>query len=127
MMTVVSASTTNATSEAGGSAVWRACFHGWPANVPQRGVLVTTFDEQIPFAGFMVADEMLFLERRSPDTMGTRSVIVPFANIVALKIVDPIEAREFRSFGFQSVAAPKKEARAAASTRLAAAAPGDAL
>src|SRR5882724_5423739 len=100
-MTVEPAATTKASSEIGASAAaWRACFHGWPVNIPQRGVLVTTFDEQIPFASFMVADELLFLERRNPDTLGTRSVIVLFANIAALKIIDPIEAREFRSFGF---------------------------
>jgi len=112
-MTVVSP---RKTTESGGlAATWRACFHEWPANVPQRGVLVTTFDEQIPFAGFMVADDLLFIERRSPDPLGTRSVIVPFTAIAAVKIVDPIEPRQFRSFGFQPVAAPKKEAGSAAS------------
>ena len=90
-------------------------------------MLVTTFDEQIPFASFMVADELLFLERRNPDSLGTRSVILPFANITALKIVDPIEAREFRSFGFQSVAAAKKEGRSTVAPRVAAAASGEAL
>ena len=59
--------------------------------------------------------------------LGTRSVILPFANITALKIVDPIEAREFRSFGFQSVAVPKKESRSAGSPQLAAATSGEAL
>src|SRR5437870_1937829 len=99
IMSVISPVTTQSSCETSSAstlaAVWRACFHGWPANIPQRGVLVTTFDEQIPFAGFMVADELLFLERRNPDTLGTRSVIVAFANIAALKIVDPIETREF--------------------------------
>jgi hypothetical protein len=126
MMTAVSALPMKAPSE-GSAAAWRACFHDWPANIPQRGVVVTTFDEQIPFAGFMVADELLFLERRSPDTLGTRSVMLPFANIAALKIVDPIETREFRSFGFQSVAPPKKEARPAAAPRPAGVASSSAL
>ncbi len=95
---------------AGGlAATWRACFHAWPGNIPQRGVLVTTFDEQIPFASFMVADDLLFIERKNPDTLGTRSLIVPFNAISAVKIVDPIEPRQFRSFGFQPVAASKKE------------------
>jgi hypothetical protein len=100
--------------------MWRSCFREWPSNVPQRGVLVTIFDEQIPFASFMVADELLFIERKNPDTLGTRSVLVPYTNILAVKIVDPIEPKEFRTFGFQSVAPPKKEARSPA--RLAAAA-----
>jgi hypothetical protein len=95
----------------GSASIWRGCFRAWPSNVPQRGVLVTTFDEQIPFASFMVTDELLFIERRNPDTLGTRSVIMPYGNIAAVKIVDPIEPREFRTFGFQSVAAAKKEGR----------------
>ena len=107
-MTVVSPF--SKTASVGAAATWRACFQAWPAGIPQRGVLVTTFDEQIPFGSFMVADDLLFIERRNPDTLGTRSVIVPFTSIAALKIVDPIEPRHFRDFGFQPVAAPKKEA-----------------
>jgi len=90
---------------AGVAACWRACFHHWPANIPQRGVLVTAFDEQIPFGSFMVSEELLFIERRNPDTLGTRSVIVPYSQIAAVKIVDPLEPREFQSFGFHSVGA----------------------
>jgi hypothetical protein len=96
---------------------WRACFRGWPAGIPQRGVLVTTFDEQIPFASFMVADDLLFIERKNPDTLGTRSVILPFTAITAVKIVDPLEPRLFRSFGFEPVATPRKEASPAAAAR----------
>lgn len=105
------------TASGGAAATWRACFEAWPAGIPQRGVLVTTFDEQIPFGSFMVADDLLFIERRNPDTLGTRSVILPFTSVAALKIVDPIESRHFRALGFQQVAAPKKEAAARAEDR----------
>jgi hypothetical protein len=66
----------------------------------------------------MVADDLLFIERRNPDTLGTRSVILPFGAIAGLKIVDPIEPRHFQSFGFRPVAAPKKEAASSARSAL---------
>jgi hypothetical protein len=37
--------------------------------------------------------------------------MLPYANIAAVKIVDPIEPREFRTFGFQAATPSKKEAR----------------
>ena len=32
--------------------VWQKCFAHWPVEVERRGVLVTTFGEQIPFDSF---------------------------------------------------------------------------
>jgi hypothetical protein len=87
--------------------VWRACFHQWPAGVPQRGVLVTTFAEQVPFASFMVTDDLLYLERRTPDNLGARAIIVPFANIAGLKITEVVEARDLRALGFKTVSASR--------------------
>jgi hypothetical protein len=86
---------------------WRAFFQQWPSGIPQRGVLVTTFDEQIPFNSFMIADELLYLERRNPDTLGSRAVILPFSGIVGLKITDVVESREMRTMGFKPVSTPK--------------------
>jgi hypothetical protein len=93
--------------------VWRLCFHQWPAGVPQRGVIVSTFDEQIPFASFMVTDDLLFLQRPTPDTLGARAIIVPFSNIAGLKITDVIDTREMRALGFKAVA-PSRPAKSAA-------------
>ncbi len=80
--------------------IWRHCLEHWPTELERRGVLVTSFDEQIPFDGFAVGDEMLIVERRTPDTSGARLVIIPYQNIRALKIVDVAKLKAFQPMGF---------------------------
>jgi len=82
------------------SEMWRQCFAHWPAEVERRGVIVTSFNEQIPFDSFATSDEMLLVERRTPDTLGARQVIVPYQNIQAVKIVDVVKMKVFHSMGF---------------------------
>lgn len=82
------------------SEMWRQCFAHWPAEVERRGVLVTSFNEQIPFDSFATSDVMLLIERRTPDTLGARQVIVPYQNIQAVKIVDVVKMKVFHSMGF---------------------------
>lgn len=60
-------------------AAWREWFLKWPKEMPRKGVLVTDFGEQIPFDGFMTTDTLLVVERRTPDTIGARKVILPYA------------------------------------------------
>jgi hypothetical protein len=36
--------------------LWRDFFVKWPKGLGRSGVLVTSFDEQIPFVGFMTND-----------------------------------------------------------------------
>ncbi len=79
---------------------WRQCFLKWPDDLPRRGVLVATFDEQIPFVNFFASDQMLLVERRTPDTVGARMVIVPYQNVAALKITDVIKAKAFSHLNF---------------------------
>ena len=79
---------------------WRKCFLQWPADVERRGVLVTSFDEQIPFDSFAASEDMLLVERRAPDTMGARMVIVAYQHIQALKIVDVVKMKIFQPLGF---------------------------
>ncbi len=79
---------------------WRKCFAQWPADVERRGVLVTSFDEQIPFDSFAASEDMLLVERRAPDTMGARMVIVAYQHIQALKIVDVVKMKIFQPLGF---------------------------
>ena len=57
------------------STPWRQCFQKWPKDVPQRGVLVTNFQEQIAFEGFMASDTMLIVERKAPDTVGAQGAL----------------------------------------------------
>jgi hypothetical protein len=79
---------------------WRNCFRQWQAELERRGVLVTSFGEQIVFDGFAVSDEMLLLERRTPDTVGARIVLVAYQNLQALKIIDVAKMKWFQSMGF---------------------------
>ena len=80
--------------------VWRDYFLNWPKELPRRGVLVTNFDEQIPFDGFMTTPELLLVERRTPDTIGARKLILPYANILGIKLTDVVKAKAFAAAGF---------------------------
>ena len=79
---------------------WRQCFARWPADLERRGVLVTSFGEQIPFESFATSDDMLLIERRSPDTLGARMVIIDYHNIQALKLVDVLKMKALQPLGF---------------------------
>jgi hypothetical protein len=79
---------------------WRKCFTHWPAELERKGVLVTTFQEQIPFESFAASEEMLLVERRAPDTLGGRMVMLSYQHIEALKIVDVVKMKVFQPLGF---------------------------
>jgi hypothetical protein len=87
---------------------WRDYFRNWPEDMERRGVLVTLLNEQIPFDNFMTSDAMLLVDRRTPDTIGARKVIVAYRQIAALKIVDVVKPRSFASLGFEQPAAVKR-------------------
>jgi hypothetical protein len=80
--------------------IWRHCFQNWPDEVARRGVVVTSFGEQIPFENFAASDRMLLVERRAPDTVGARTVLIPYQNVAALKVVDVVKAKAFTQLGF---------------------------
>jgi hypothetical protein len=86
---------------------WRECFQHWPSELDRRGVLVTTFNEQIPFESFITSDDMLLVERRAPDTLGARVVLVAYQNIQALKIIEVVKLRAFQALGFSPPPAKK--------------------
>lgn len=79
---------------------WRDYFRHWPEDMERRGVLVTHLNEQIPFDNFMTSESMLLVDRRTPDTIGARKVIISYRQIAALKIVDVVKPRSFASLGF---------------------------
>lgn len=83
-----------------GDSSWKRLFEAWPKELPPRGVLVTKFQEQIPFEGFMASDAMLLVERKTPDTNGARKVLMPFAEISAIKFVDVVRGKLFEPLGF---------------------------
>jgi hypothetical protein len=80
---------------------WVDLFARWPAGIARKGVLVTNFGEQIMFSGFMASPTMLMIERQTPDTVGARKVIVPYASISGIKIVEIIKASAFHELGFE--------------------------
>ncbi len=80
--------------------IWRRCFQEWPSELERRGVLITSFGDQIPFDGFATSSEMLLVERRAPDTVGARMVLLPYGNIQGLKILDVVKLKAFQSLGF---------------------------
>ena len=79
---------------------WRNCFDKWPPEMARRGVLVTSFGEQIAFDSFATSPDLLLIERRSPDTVGARTVLVAYQNILAVKIVDVVKTKTFGPMGF---------------------------
>ena len=89
------------------AAIWKDYFARWPAEVPRAGVLVTTFEEQIPFDGFAISENLLLLERRNPDTVGARKILLAYDSIAAIKIVDVVKVKAFASLGFQEMRSKK--------------------
>ncbi|HEY2838636.1 MAG TPA: hypothetical protein VGJ26_05790 [Pirellulales bacterium] len=79
---------------------WRDYFVAWPKELPRRGVLVVTFGEQIPFDGFLTTDNLLLVERRTPDAIGARKVIVPFGQVLSIKLIDVATTKTLRAAGF---------------------------
>ncbi len=80
--------------------IWKECFCKWPAEIARRGVLVTSYEDQIPFEGFLTSEHLLLVERRTPDTSGARQVLLAYHSIVAVKITDVVKIKAFQPFGF---------------------------
>lgn len=80
---------------------WRDLFVNWPADLQRRGIIVAAFGEQIPFSGFSTSSNHLLLERQTPDSLGARTILLPFDQVSALKIVDVIKPKIFQSLGFE--------------------------
>jgi hypothetical protein len=84
---------------------WGEFFANWPAELPRRGIVVTSFNEQIVFSTFWTSGSLLMLERQTPDSLGARSIVIPYDQILALKITDIVKAKSFKAAGFDGVAA----------------------
>jgi hypothetical protein len=80
---------------------WRDFFERWPADMNRRGIIVATFGEQIPFSGFWTNANLLLLERQTPDALGARTILMPFDQIAALKIVEVVKLKSFQTLGFE--------------------------
>jgi hypothetical protein len=80
---------------------WKALFEQWPKAMARRGILILLYGEQINFADFMTGEGFLLLSRSSPDAVGARTILVPYAQIAALKITDVVKNRVFQEIGFR--------------------------
>lgn len=80
---------------------WKTFFCNWPEALPRRGLLTTSYNEQIPFAGFLTSELFLLLDRQTPDAMGARMVIIPYDNVTALKLIEVIDQKTLHSVGFE--------------------------
>ncbi|MBX3443672.1 MAG: hypothetical protein KF774_14790 [Planctomyces sp.] len=87
---------------------WLQIFKNWPAGYPRTGLVVTTFQESIPFANFMIADGVLLLERDKPDAYGARKAMISLDAIAAVKLLDTFELSRFKAFGFEGPASAAK-------------------
>ena len=84
----------------GSGSTWQQCFQKWPKDIPQRGIVVTHFGEQVPFDGFLTTDTMLLLQRKTPDNAGARKVLIAYDEVAAVKFVDVVRSKAFESAGF---------------------------
>lgn len=80
---------------------WRMLFENWPASLPRRGLVITTFGESIPFVAYLLSPGIVLLERDKPDTLGARKVMLAYDAIASIKITDVIELARFQELGFQ--------------------------
>jgi hypothetical protein len=81
---------------------WRALFENWPESIPRQGMVITTFQESIPFINYLVSGGILLLERDKPDSLGARKVMLSYEAISAVKITSVIELARFQVMGFQA-------------------------
>jgi hypothetical protein len=73
----------------------------WPSSVPRRGVAVTVQGEQLVFSNFSIGHGCVLWERSTPDSMGGREIIVPFAEVAAVKLTESLEADTRQEMGFE--------------------------
>ena len=82
---------------------WQTLFQRWPDSIPKLGIAMTSLNEAISFCNFQISESAVLFERDRPDTMGARTVIVPWQEIVTLKLTAPIESARFQDMGFRLV------------------------
>ena len=80
---------------------WRSLFENWPSTVARRGLVITTFNESIPFVNYLISGGIVLLDRDKPDSLGARKVMLAYDAIAAIKITDVVELANFQALGFQ--------------------------
>ncbi|QDT99461.1 hypothetical protein [Gimesia aquarii] len=80
---------------------WRSILENWPESIPKQGIVVTTFQESIPFQNFLLSSGIVLLERDKPDSLGARKVMLSYEAISAIKLADTLELARYQVMGFQ--------------------------
>ena len=83
---------------------WKTFLTNWPADFPRRGVLLSVLNETIPFNNFWLQDEMVLLERKNPDTSGSRFIMITFDRIDSVRLIDPVSEAAIATAGFAATA-----------------------
>ena len=86
---------------------WRDFFRDWPDGLPRRGIVISSFGEQVPFTGFLSRQDLLVLERQTPDSLGARTIVLSYEAVIGLKITDVVKAKTFQAIGFQGAFAKR--------------------
>lgn len=80
---------------------WRAVLENWPDSIPKQGIVVTTFQESIPFQNYLLSSGVVLFERDKPDSLGARKVMLSYEAISAIKLTDTLELARYQVLGFQ--------------------------
>lgn len=80
---------------------WRSILENWPESIPKQGIVVTTFQESIPFQNFLLSSGIVLFERDKPDSLGARKVMLSYEAISAIKLADTLELARYQVMGFQ--------------------------
>ena len=79
---------------------WKSFLSEWPAEFPRRGVILSVLNEIIPFNNFWIQDEIVLIERKNPDTSGSRYIMITFDRIDSVRLIDPISESVIATTGF---------------------------
>jgi len=80
---------------------WRSILENWPEVIPKKGIVVTTYQESIPFQNFLLSSGVVLFERDKPDSLGARKVMISYEAICAIKLTDAMELARYQVMGFQ--------------------------
>jgi len=85
--------------------VWKHYLANWPQGLERGGVVVTA-SEQVVFVSFLMSESVVMFERRAPDSVGGRKLVIPYALIQAIKVTEPVGNEPFLQGGFSESLRP---------------------
>ena len=79
---------------------WQSFFSQWPEKIAQQGLVITSLNDSIPFKKFWLKGSLLLLERKNPDALGGRFVLLGFDVISTVKFTNPLNESVLAEAGF---------------------------